>query len=144
MKLHIISVGKPKLEYAILGFNKYLGRLRRYHDVRTSHVNDKFGNDGHKILSLAGSDAVKIGLDVSGQEFSSLELASLLDRLQVETKETAWFIGGPDGLPDYLKANCDQTISLSKLTFPHDLALLILLETLYRASSINSGSKYHH
>lgn len=142
MKLHIITVGSPKLAYAKAGWDEYLKRLQRYHQVRTTHVADKFAYDSSYLLQAAGN-AYKVGLIVEGQQFSSPELASFLEKRSMDGREICFLIGGPEGLPEAVQEAMDAQWSFSKLTFPHDLAMVVLVEALYRASSINAGHPYH-
>ncbi|CAN5357205.1 23S rRNA (pseudouridine(1915)-N(3))-methyltransferase RlmH [soil metagenome] len=143
MKIHIITIGKPKLAYAKLGWDEYLGRLRHYHAVRITHLADKFANDSDKILQTAGN-SYRVGLIIEASQFSSHHLAEFLDQRALEGREVSFIIGGPDGLPTAVQAAIDVKWSLSKLTLPHDLAMVTLLETLYRASTISAGTPYHH
>ncbi|PID31783.1 50S rRNA methyltransferase [Candidatus Saccharibacteria bacterium] len=142
MKLHIVTVGEPKLEYARLGWNEYLRRLSRLHHVRTTHVADKWARDANRILAAAGK-AYRVALVIDGSQYSSESLASFLDKQALGGRELCFIIGGPDGLPPAVIEAADTTLGLSKLTFPHDLAMLILAETLYRSSSINAQLPYH-
>jgi 23S rRNA (pseudouridine1915-N3)-methyltransferase len=143
MKLHIITIGKPKLQYAKLGWEEYLSRLQRLHDVRVSHLADKYATDAVKILETAGS-AYKVALVIGAKGTSSEELADFLKRKELESREVAWIVGGPNGLPAEIIENCNLQFGFSRLTFPHDLAMVMLAETLYRASTINAGTPYHH
>ena len=142
MKIHIITVGKPKLAYATLGWDEYLKRLGRYHDVRVSQLADKYAYDADKILETAGS-SYKIILEITGKQFSSEELAELLVKRELDAREVCFVIGGPEGLPQSVIDSADLLWSFSKLTLPHDLAMVTLLEALYRASSINANHPYH-
>jgi 23S rRNA (pseudouridine1915-N3)-methyltransferase len=141
MKLHVITVGQPKLTYAQVGWEEYWNRLRHYHDVRVTHIADK-RNDALHILEAAGQ-SYKIVLVIKGQQFSSPQLAQFLDKRAQEGREVSFIIGGPEGLPPEVIQSADFTWSFSELTFPHDLAMVILLETLYRASTINASHPYH-
>jgi 23S rRNA (pseudouridine1915-N3)-methyltransferase len=141
VKLHIITVGTPKLKYAQQGWEEYFKRLKHYHQVRVTHIPDK-RNDAGYILEAA-STAYKVGLVIEGQEFSSAELARFLEARAIEAREVAFLIGGPDGLPSAVIQACDFEWSFGRLTFPHDLAMIILLEALYRASTISAGQPYH-
>jgi 23S rRNA (pseudouridine1915-N3)-methyltransferase len=141
MKLHIITIGQPKLDYAQSGWQEYAARLKHYHQLRVTHVPDK-QNDAKHLLEAAGS-AYTVALEVTGQQFSSSGLASFLEKQALTGREVAFIIGGPTGLPSEVLQTADLYWSLSQLTFPHDLAMLILLEALYRASTINAGHPYH-
>ena len=141
MKLHIVTVGSPKLEYARSGWQEYYGRLGHYHQIRVSRVPDKH-NDSQHILEAAGNGYI-VALEVTGRQFSSPELAAWLEKRALDGREVSLLIGGPDGLPDEVLKKVDFKWSLSSLTLPHDLVMVFLLETLYRASTINSGQPYH-
>jgi 23S rRNA (pseudouridine1915-N3)-methyltransferase len=143
MKLHIITIGKPKLAYAKQGWDEYLRRLQHYHTVRVTHLADKYAEDSVKIIETTG-DSYRVGLIIDGQQLTSRQLAAFLEGRALESREVCFIIGGPDGLPTALQAAMDFQWSLSKLTLPHDLAMVTLLETLYRASTINAGTPYHH
>jgi 23S rRNA (pseudouridine1915-N3)-methyltransferase len=143
MKLHIVTVGKPKLGYARAGWDEYLGRLGRYHQVRVTHLADKYADDSQKLIDTTG-DSYRVGLIIEGKQLTSRQLATFLNTRAVEAKEVCFIIGGPDGLPSTVQAAMDLPWSLSELTFPHDLAMVVLLEALYRASTINAGTPYHH
>lgn len=143
MKLHIVTVGEPKLAYARAGWQEYLQRLRRYHQVRVTHVSDKWAYDAAHILQVA-DNAYKVALVIDGgQQLSSEELAAFLDKRALDGREICFIIGGPEGLPTSVINAADFAWSFSKLTFPHDLAMVVLLESLYRASTISAGHPYH-
>jgi 23S rRNA (pseudouridine1915-N3)-methyltransferase len=144
VKLHLITVGEPKLAYAREGWEEYLTRLRRYHKPRVTRVaNQTPEREGHAILRAAGS-APLVALDPRGRQMTSEELSVFLDTLGLHgAGEVAFCIGGPDGLSDEVRAGARTLWSLSKLTFPHDLAMVVLLEALYRAATISKGEPYH-
>lgn len=142
MKLHIITVGKPKLLYAKAGWEEYLGRLQRLHTVRVTQLADKFAYDVIK-LQEAQSGSYKVVLEITGEQFSSESLAGQLEKLELMSKEVSFTIGGPEGLPQDVRDQADLLWSLGKLTLPHDLAMVTTLEALYRASTINAGLPYH-
>ena len=141
MKLHIITVGAPKLDYAKSGWDDYRQRLDRYHRLRISHIADKKSDAAH-LLATAGS-SYKVVLAVAGQPLSSEQLSDFLQQRARQGREVSFMIGGPAGLPPAVNRQADFCWSLSRLTFPHDLAMVILLEALYRASTIAAGRPYH-
>jgi 23S rRNA (pseudouridine1915-N3)-methyltransferase len=141
MKFHIVTVGSPKLDYAKLGWEEYWNRLKHYHQVRVTHIPDK-QNDTESILKAAGS-SYKVALVIEGKQLSSPELAGFFDKRAFEGREMSFLIGGPDGLPPEVIKQADFQWSFSKLTLPHDLAMVVLLESLYRASTISAGQPYH-
>jgi 23S rRNA (pseudouridine1915-N3)-methyltransferase len=142
MKLRIITVGEPKLAYARAGWDEYLKRLQHYHAVRVTHVADKWAYDAAYLLQVAGN-GYKVALVIDGKQFTSPELAGFLEKRALEARELCLIIGGPEGLPADVIDQCDFQLGLSRLTFPHDLAMVVLLEALYRASSISAGVSYH-
>jgi 23S rRNA (pseudouridine1915-N3)-methyltransferase len=142
MKLHLITVGTPKLAYARQGWEEYLSRLKHYHTVRVTHVADKFAYDANHLLTTLGN-SYKVALVIDGKQLTSPELSNFLDNRAQEGREVSFIIGGPEGLPQEVIDKSDLQLGLSKLTFPHDLAMLILAETLYRASTISTGHPYH-
>jgi len=142
MKIHLITIGKPKLVYAKLGWDEYFGRLGHYHQLRVTQLADKYADDADKILAAAGS-SYKVALAIDGQQFGSRELADFLQKRELAAQEVSFIIGGPEGLPEEVIAKADFRWSLGRLTLPHDLAMVNLLETLYRSSTIIAGHPYH-
>jgi len=142
MKLHIVTIGSPKLDYAKSGWKLYIERLAHYHSVRVTHISDK-QNDATHITAAAGS-AYKVALIINGPQMNSEALAAFIDQRANVAQELCFIIGGPDGLPKKVIDSADRQWGLSELTFPHDLAMVIIAETLYRASTISAGQPYHH
>lgn len=142
MKIHIVTVGEPKLTYAKQGWDEYLRRLGHYHSLRVTHVADKYAYEAEHLQKLCGN-AFTVALAVEGKQFSSPELADFLEKRALDGRELCLLIGGPEGLPQAVIDGADLAWSFSKLTFPHDLAMVVLLESLYRASTINAGQPYH-
>jgi len=142
MKLHLITIGEPKLAYARQGWAEYTKRLGRYHSVRVTHLADKYAADSAAMLRAAGN-AYKVALVIDGAQLSSEQLAQFLEQRAVEARELCFFIGGPEGLPQDVIGECEYRWSFSTLTFPHDLAMVVLAESLYRASTIAVGHPYH-
>lgn len=141
MKLHVVTVGSPRLGYAKAGWEEYAKRLQHYQQLRVTHIADK-QNDAVHLLQAAGT-AYKVALIIEGKQLTSPELAAFLDKHAPLGREVCFMIGGPEGLPSEVIEQADFAWSFSRLTFPHDLAMLILLEALYRASTISAGHPYH-
>lgn len=142
MKIHIVTIGEPKLAYAKQGWQEYFNRLKHYHNVRITHVPDKHAYDAEHLVSICGN-GYKVALVITGKQLSSPELSEFLDKRALEGRELCFLVGGPEGLPQTVIDRADYAWSLAKLTFPHDLAMVILLEALYRASTITAGTPYH-
>lgn len=141
MKIHIVTVGSPKLAYAKQGWEEYLKRLRHYHSVQTTHIPDK-QNDAEHIRAAIGK-AHAVALVIDGPQMTSHECAAFLEKRTIQATDVCFVIGGPDGLPQEIIHESHTKLSFSKLTFPHDLAMVVLVEALYRASTINAGQPYH-
>jgi 23S rRNA (pseudouridine1915-N3)-methyltransferase len=142
MKLHIITVGKPKLAYALTGWTDYLGRLQRLHTVRVTQLSDKYASDSAKFKDVTAGTYVVV-LEIQGSDLDSQQLAAFLTSRALEAREVSFVIGGPDGLPQSIRQSADFQWSLSRLTLPHDLAMVVTLEALFRASTLNAGLPYH-
>jgi 23S rRNA (pseudouridine1915-N3)-methyltransferase len=142
MNIKIITIGQPKLEFAKSGFAEYVKRLQFFHRVEIRHLKD--GVKDKEVLK-EGEGLFRIILDEQGKEFdSSRELAEFLENKAVQGQGNICFIiGGPEGLSEKVKKHADLIWSLSRLTFPHDLAMVILAEALYRAGTISAGHPYH-
>ncbi len=141
MKIHLITIGQPKLDFARSGWQEYTKRLGHYHQVRVTHLADK-NNNPESIIEAAKGTRI-VALVIEAKQMSSPELAEFLDKKALAGQELSFVIGGPDGLPQEVINMADSQLSFSHLTFPHDLAMVILAETLYRASTINAGLPYH-
>lgn len=142
MRLHVVTIGKPKLEYAKLGWEEYFARLQRLHTIRVTHIADKYANDSKHILGeIQGT--VTVALEINGVEYTSEKLAEFLRVRELESREVSFIIGGPEGLPQAVRDAADYQWSLGRLTLPHDLAMVVTLEALYRASTIKAGLPYH-
>ncbi|MBC7581368.1 23S rRNA (pseudouridine(1915)-N(3))-methyltransferase RlmH [Aeromicrobium sp.] len=142
MKLQLVTIGKPKLRYAHLAWNEYMLRLLKFHKVGVKHLNDKYTDDAAKILE-ASEGTYRVAMVIEGNELSSRDLATFLEQRELDAKPVSIIIGGPEGLPQAVIDAADYRWSLSPLTFPHDLAMVVTLEALYRASTINAGIPYH-
>lgn len=144
MRLHLITVGEPKLAYAKAGWEEYEKRLRRYHKVQVTRVSGKTQAQESEAVARAAGKAPLILLDPRGKQFSSEALSEYLDAQALAGQgELALAIGGPDGHTDELRARAQKLWSLAELTLPHDLAMVVLLEALYRAATISAGEPYH-
>jgi 23S rRNA (pseudouridine1915-N3)-methyltransferase len=99
--------------------------------------------EAERILSALPAGTRKVALDERGRDLRSADLARLLERWQLDGRDTALLIGGPDGLAPELKSGTDEQIRLSSLTLPHALVRVLLAEQLYRAASILDNHPYH-
>jgi 23S rRNA (pseudouridine1915-N3)-methyltransferase len=155
MQIHILSVGEIKTPYLRDGVSDYLGRLRHYCRIRTDSVpgekmdrnrpgRDVLDKEAEKLIRRIPDGGFVVALDRLGKACSSEELAGRLSEWQNRGTEHAVFaVGGPLGLSPKIIERADAVISLSKMTFAHEIVQLILLEQLYRAFTILKGEKYH-
>ncbi|OLO42167.1 23S rRNA (pseudouridine(1915)-N(3))-methyltransferase RlmH [Alkalihalophilus pseudofirmus] len=158
MNISIITVGKLKEKYLTMGINEYIKRLSAYAKIEIVEVPDEKApeqlsvtemeqikqKEGEKILAKIHPDAHVIALAIEGKQMSSEQLASELDKLATYGKsKIAFIIGGSLGLSDEVLKRSNAQLSFSKMTFPHQLMRLILVEQVYRAFRINRGEPYH-
>ncbi|MGG3692619.1 23S rRNA (pseudouridine(1915)-N(3))-methyltransferase RlmH [Heyndrickxia ginsengihumi] len=158
MNISIISVGKLKEKYLKQGIEEYLKRLSAYAKVEMIEVADEKApeilseaemiqvkqKEGERILAKISADTYVITLAIEGQMKTSEQLAETIDHLATYGKsKIAFIIGGSLGLsPEVLKRG-NESLSFSKMTFPHQLMRLILVEQIYRAFRINRVEPYH-
>jgi len=158
MNIKIIAVGKLKENYLKEGIAEYLKRLKPYAKVEIIEVAEEKepanaspadeimikGREGERILEKVKPGSYLIALAIDGKQLSSEELADKLDNLALEGKsDIAMVIGGPLGLSEEVLKKADFKLSFSKMTFPHQLMRLILMEQIYRAFKIIKGELYH-
>ena len=144
MRLHIFAIGRPKLAYARAGAEEYLGRLRGFGGVTVTEIKAS-GRDEESAALLERSEGMlRVALDERGDQVTSRQLAEKFARWEQDrVKVIAFLIGGADGHTEELRKLADWRWSLSRLTLQHELALVVLLEQIYRARSINAGAPYH-
>lgn len=158
LKVTIGSVGKIKEKYLQQGIREYEKRLHSYVKLRYIEVRDEPAQEqlteaqqneikykeGERLLQQLPTDAYVIALDVQGKMKRSEELAADLDRLVTHgTSHIVFLIGGSLGWGDLVLQRAQERLSFSKMTFPHPMMKLILLEQIYRACRINAGHPYH-
>lgn len=145
MKLHVITVGKPKLAFAREGLREYERRLRATSHFEFSHV--KAGptpeREGERLIERVGK-AWCVVMDESGESVSSRQLARRVEQWEERAlSEITIVIGGADGHAEAVRSRADWTWSLGPMTLMHELALVLVLEQLYRAGTILRGEPYH-
>ncbi|QST00036.1 23S rRNA (pseudouridine(1915)-N(3))-methyltransferase RlmH [Pontibacillus sp. ALD_SL1] len=158
MKITIISVGKLKEKYLKQGIEEYEKRLGSYASIDLIEVSDEKApenlseaqmeevkqKEGERILAKINPDAHVITLEIEGKMLTSEKLAKEIDQLATYGKSKVTFvIGGSLGLSDEVMKRSDFALSFSKMTLPHQLMRLVLLEQIYRAFRINRGEPYH-
>lgn len=158
MLIQIIGVGKLKEKYLMQGIQEYAKRLTPYIKFQVIEVADEKAPDtlseaevsivkereGERILAQVKESAHVIALAIGGQLWSSEELAAELDRLGTYgTSHVVFVIGGSHGLSDQVLRRAQQRLSFGRMTLPHQLMRLVLVEQIYRAVKINRGEPYH-
>lgn len=143
MKYDVISVGKVKTGFYREGCSEYEKRLRRYADLSLTTVREGTQEVESERL-LAQASGYIIALDERGKQRTTTNLATHFSNLEMRgINRISLLIGGADGHTEQLRKQADELLSLSALTMPHDLALLVLLEQLYRVETVRAGHPYH-
>jgi 23S rRNA (pseudouridine1915-N3)-methyltransferase len=144
MRLHVLAIGKPRLAFAKAGVAEYLARFPAKNGVELESLRASTREDESKALLARSEGMLRVVLDERGKQVTSRELAGKLSDWELQrTKSVAFLIGGADGHSDELRRVADWCWSLSPLTLQHELALVILLEQIYRARCIHAGTPYH-
>jgi 23S rRNA (pseudouridine1915-N3)-methyltransferase len=143
MKIKVAWIGKTKAPAVQALTDDYLKRLSRYADVAGLALKDEAA-----LLALARGERQKerhklVLLDSRGKQLSSEELAKLLEREQVQSLPLLFAIGGADGFSEEARRQAGFVLSLGRMTLPHELARVVLLEQLYRAFTILKNHPYH-
>lgn len=158
MKITIISVGKIKEKFFTEAMKEYTKRLSKYCKLNEEVIPDERADEnysqaeieqvkikeGQKILNKIPKNSYIIVLDINGTQLSSEQLAQKINILGIEgISDITFIIGGSNGLWEEVISIANFKLSFSKMTFPHQLFKVILLEQIYRAFKINSGEAYH-
>ena len=156
MKLTILCMGKTKERFIQEGIEKYLRYLKPYANASIKELKEEKIQDlkdapsirkkeAEKIFKAVPAGAYLVSLDERGEEFTSHEFAALLNNtLESGVREMIFIIGGAMGLDEEVVARSHKTVALSRWTFTHEMARLVLLEQLYRAFTIIKGKTYHY
>lgn len=157
LSVNIICIGNLKEKYFKDACNEYLKRLTPWAKVKVVELNEEklpsnnekeieaiIKAEGSRILDAIGDKAYVIAMCIEGKELSSVELSKKISDSMTNGFSTIDFIiGGSYGLSEDVKKRANFKFSMSKLTFPHQLARVMLLEQTYRALSIMNGTRYH-
>jgi 23S rRNA (pseudouridine1915-N3)-methyltransferase len=151
MKISIVAVGKIKDRIIRQKIEEYLSRPGKGFEVVMNEVPDGRGGaaemrkqEAERILNAMPPRAFLAALDERGEEMDSMGFAGLVRKRINAGLDLAFIIGGAYGLDEKVRQASDQVIALSRLTFSHELARLVLAEQIYRAFSIIKGAPYHH
>ncbi len=157
LNVKLVCTGSLKEKYlrdACVEYEKRLSAFCKFETVELkeyklpenpseNEINTALSEEAKRILAVASPRAFKIALCVEGGQLSSEELATRIEDVSRTHSEILLILGSSHGLSEELKRACDMRLSFSKLTFPHQLMRVILLEVLYRSFNIIKGTKYH-
>ena len=156
MKITLIQTGKTTDRNISEVADLYTGRIKKYNafeiitmpdlkHTKSMTVAEQKIKEGIRILQAVAADHYVILLDEKGKEMRTLEFADVLEKVfMLPKKRIVFIIGGPWGFSDEVYHRADLKMSLSKMTFPHQLVRLLFLEQLYRAFTVIKGEPYHH
>lgn len=157
MNVTVIAVGRLKEHYLLDGCKEYMKRLKAFAKLSVIEVNEERCSDhpsdneiqnvikkeGSRILNKIPKGAAVIPLCIEGKEFTSPDFSSLIETISLQSSHICFIIGGSFGLSDEVKSQGKIKLSFGKMTLPHQLARMVLLEQIYRAFSISNHSQYH-
>ncbi len=153
MKFEFLFPGKTREAYLSKGIEEYSSRLQHYASVSVKVLKVQYEKgpdevlrrrEGRVLLDNVPKGALAVLLDARGKQCSSEGLARLLEKWRrLGKRQVSFLVGGPLGVSPEVHSRADEILSLSQMTFTHDMARLFLLEQLYRACTIQAGEKYH-
>lgn len=157
LSINVICIGKIKENYLKNAIEEYSKRLSKYckltiTELPDEKIPDKLNNslendiktkECNNIINHIKKDSYIIALDLNGKQFTSEEFSKKIENLSMENSNLTFIIGGSLGLTKKLLDSCNFKLSFSKMTFPHQLFRVFLLEQIYRAFKISNGENYH-
>lgn len=156
MKISLFVVGKTNHSYLSPGIDDYTKRINHYIPFNIQYIADAKNTkslsqsqqkqaEGQNLLNAFDKSDYVVLLDERGQEFTSKDFSSFIEKkMQTVAKRLVFVVGGPYGFSDDVYQRANEKISLSKMTFPHDLIRLVFTEQLYRSFTIMNNEPYHH
>ncbi len=144
MQWKLLVVGKPALAYAEAGVKEYLPRLRRHTRAEVEYLKDGPPEEVRSRMEKAAQGCLVVAMDERGRDLSTAEWRTMVDKWELQgVKRIAVCIGGANGHLPAFRDRADQLICLGKATLQHELALVVLLEQIYRVYSLKAGEPYH-
>lgn len=157
LNINIVCIGKIKEHYLKSAIEEYSKRLSKYCKLNILELPDEKipdrlnpslsleikSKESNNILSHLKKDSYLIALDLTGTEYSSEDFSKDIERISMGNSSITFIIGGSLGMTDSLLNICNKKICFSKMTFPHQLIRLFLLEQIFRAFKISNGETYH-
>lgn len=142
--IKIICVGKIKESFYRDAIDEYMKRLSKYHKVEILEVMDSNIKDEKTlILNKIDKRDYIVTMEIEGKQVSSIEFSDFIDKALMNYSNITFIIGGSDGLDDEIKALSNYKLSFSRMTFPHQLFRVVLLEQIYRSFKIIHNESYH-
>ncbi len=142
--IKIICVGKIKEKYLKEGIEDYSKRINKYHKIELIELNDSnMEEEAKEIIKYINTKDYVITLEIGGNMVSSEQLSQMIDKTFITHPNIVFIIGGSDGISNSIKNISNYKLSFSKLTFPHQLFRIILLEQIYRSFKIMNNETYH-
>ena len=149
--IKIITVGTIKENYLKEAIEEYKKRILKFTNIDIIELKDEDFNEIEKTLKVEEEKILRqlsekdyiITLEIEGKEYTSIEFAKKLESIQIENSNITFIIGGSYGLSQNIKEKAKLHLSFSKMTFPHQLFRVLLLEQIYRAYKINNNESYH-
>ena len=142
--IKIICVGKIKEKYLKDAIFEYKKRISKYHKIEITELQDTtIEEEGSSILKVINDKDYIITLEIDGKMIDSVMFSKKIEMLFIKNPNITFIIGGSDGLSDKVKNKSNLKLSFSKMTFPHQLFRVILLEQIYRAFKIMKNETYH-
>lgn len=139
----MLCVGKASKQFCRDGCDEYLKRLRSFYDVSVVEVSEQptIRREGEELIKRLNGECVL--LDVGGEQLSSEAFAELIKTTHERTDRLTFLIGGASGVDEQVRGICKKRVSFGRVTYPHQIARLLLLEQIYRAATIINGLPYH-
>jgi 23S rRNA (pseudouridine1915-N3)-methyltransferase len=156
MKIALLQTGKTTDKQIAELVDLYANRIKKYSvfeiitlpdlkNTRNMSMKEQKAKEGKKVVQTISTDDFVILLDERGKEYRTVEFSGLMEKtFMLPRKRVVFVIGGPWGFSEEVYSRADLKISLSKMTFPHQLVRLLFLEQLYRVFTIIKGEPYHH
>ncbi len=156
MEITLLTIGTTTIDFVKAGIENYLKRLKHYVPFSITEIRDVKGGggmtqerqkqlEGEELLRRMSQSDLVVLLDERGKEYRSVEFATQLEKWQLSGRKRIVFaVGGPYGFSESIYARADAKLSLSRMTFNHEMVRLFFIEQIYRAQTILRGEPYHH
>lgn len=149
--IKLIVIGSIKEKYLKEAIDEYQKRIKKYTNIEIIELKDEGHVEEKKAIALEGEKILKylsekdyiITLEIEGKQLDSVEFSKQIEKIQIEHSNITFIIGGSYGLSPSIKEKANMHLSISKMTFPHQLFRVILLEQIYRAYKIQNNESYH-